>query len=66
MVTNRHELAPSPRRLLCVLAALAMMSVGLFVSAPPASADTSQFRGVNWARKGDNFTTGTLVLDGLS
>lgn len=66
MVTNRHELAASPRRVLCVLAALAMMSVGLFVSAPPASADTSQFRGVNWARKGDNFTTGTLVLDGLS
>jgi hypothetical protein len=32
----------------------------------PASAATSQFRGMNWARLGDNFTTGTHVLDGLS
>lgn len=34
--------------------------------ASPANANTSQFRGVNWARMGDNFTTGTLVLDGLN
>jgi hypothetical protein len=66
MLTNGYEFAPPLRRLLCMLTAVALMSVGLFVSAPQASADTSPFRGVNWARKGDNFTTGTLVLDGLS
>ncbi|MDQ1304347.1 MAG: hypothetical protein QG671_174 [Actinomycetota bacterium] len=35
-------------------------------STTPASTATSQFRGMNWARPGDNFTTGTHVLDGLS
>lgn len=31
-----------------------------------AYADTSQFRGVNWAMPGDNFTTGRLVIEGLN
>ncbi|MGB3444674.1 MAG: hypothetical protein WBA97_38545 [Actinophytocola sp.] len=66
MFTNGYRFALALRRLLCALATVALASVGVFVSAPPASADTSQFRGMNWARKGDNFTTGTLVLDGLS
>jgi len=66
MFTNRYDFALSLRRLLCVLTTVALTSVGVFVSASPANADTSQFRGMNWARQGDNFTTGTLVLDGLS
>ncbi|WP_316959737.1 cellulase family glycosylhydrolase [Streptomyces sp. TRM68367] len=32
----------------------------------PASADTAQFKGVNWAVLGDNFVRGPLVLDGLN
>ena len=32
----------------------------------PPGTGTRQFRGMNWARLGDNFTTGTHVLDGLS
>ncbi len=35
-------------------------------SAATALAGTSQFRGVNWARLGDNFDTGPLVPQGLS
>jgi hypothetical protein len=35
-------------------------------TAAPASADTSQFRGFNWAVLGDNFVEGPLVLDRLS
>jgi hypothetical protein len=66
MFTNRYEFALPLRRLLCVLTTVVLASVGVLVGASPASADTSQFRGMNWARTGDNFTTGTLVLDGLS
>ncbi|GAB7046742.1 glycoside hydrolase family 5 protein [Catenuloplanes indicus] len=32
----------------------------------PAAAAASQFRGMNWAVLGDNFSTGPLVLHGLS
>ncbi|GAA2372405.1 carbohydrate-binding protein [Catellatospora methionotrophica] len=39
---------------------------GLIIFTSPAEAATSQFRGMNWAVLGDNFSTGTLVLDGLS
>ncbi|MFI9008125.1 RICIN domain-containing protein [Actinosynnema sp. NPDC053489] len=38
----------------------------LVVPASPAVAATSQFRGMNWAVLGDNFSTGTLVVQGLS
>jgi hypothetical protein len=48
---------------LCTL--VAVPAVALF-GAPSASADTSQFRGVNWAVPGDNFKKVPLVLDGLS
>ncbi|WP_433498891.1 RICIN domain-containing protein [Sphaerimonospora sp. CA-214678] len=44
----------------------ALTSVAAIVPAPPANAATSQFRGMNWAVLGDNFSTGTLVLHGLS
>jgi len=49
------------------LLALAV-AAGLVLTAPPAPAQaaTSQFRGMNWAVLGDNFSTGPLVLDGLS
>ena len=62
---------PTPRRrllaraLVSVLTVLAMVPVGVLASGSPASASTNQFKGVNWARLGDNFTTGTLVLHGL-
>ena len=50
--------ARSVRRLLTgLLAALAY--------APSACADTTDFRGVNWAVLGDNFVEGNLVLYGL-
>jgi hypothetical protein len=66
MSFTRYRFTLSLRRLLCALTTVVLTSVGVVVSAPPAGADTSQFRGMNWARNGDNFTTGTLVLDGLT
>lgn len=57
---------PLRRILLSVLSTLALVPVVALASAPPASADTSQFRGVNWAVPGDNFVKGPLVLDGLT
>ncbi len=57
----------SSRRLLSALAVTALTALaGVVVSASPANAATSQFRGMNWAVLGDNFSTTTLVLDGLS
>ena len=66
--------SPSPARprsrrrvLVSVLSALAVLPAAVIVaSASPASADTSEFRGVNWAVPGDNFKKVPLVLDGLS
>ncbi|GAA3169780.1 hypothetical protein [Nonomuraea salmonea] len=40
-----------------LVAALAALA-GLVLTAPPAQAATSQFRGMNWAVLGDNFSTG--------
>ncbi len=54
------------RTVLAALLAAAIVAVTLIASSSSASADTSAFRGMNWARQGDNFTTGQLVLDGLS
>ncbi|MGB3437392.1 MAG: RICIN domain-containing protein [Actinophytocola sp.] len=48
-----------------VVTALAVLA-SLVVPASPAHAATSQFRGMNWAVLGDNFSTGTLVVQGLS
>ena len=57
----------SSRRLLIAVAVSALTAtMGLVVTPSPASAATSQFRGVNWAVLGDNFSTGTLVVQGLS
>ena len=48
------------RRAACIaLAAVAVSSVSSF-------AVTSQFRGVNWADKRDNFVSDVLVLSGMS
>ena len=48
------------RRVACsVLAATALSAVSSF-------AVTSQFRGVNWADKRDNFVSDVLVLSGMS
>jgi hypothetical protein len=38
----------------------------VLATAAPAAADTSQFRGFNWAVLGDNFVEGPLVLDKLN
>ncbi|MBV1856408.1 RICIN domain-containing protein [Catellatospora sp. NEAU-YM18] len=57
----------SLRRLLTALVVTALTALaGLLVWAPPAKAATRQFRGMNWAVLGDNFSTGTLVVQGLS
>ncbi|PPK98139.1 cellulase (glycosyl hydrolase family 5) [Kineococcus xinjiangensis] len=49
-----------------MLAALALLPFTALATSTPAAAATSQFRGMNWAVLGDNFSTGPLVLDGLS
>src|SRR5690606_24595216 len=58
------------RRVAGALAAIALLPATALTlavaTAPAAAADTSQFRGVNWAVFGDNFSTGPLVIDGLS
>ncbi|PSL42616.1 ricin-type beta-trefoil lectin protein [Saccharothrix carnea] len=62
---SRH--ARSSRRLLTALVVTAFTAAASLVAyAPPATAATSQFRGMNWAVLGDNFSTGTLVVQGLS
>ncbi|WP_433795632.1 ricin-type beta-trefoil lectin domain protein [Actinoplanes sp. CA-252034] len=48
------------------VAALTAIPLALMAAAPSASAATNQFQGVNWARAGDNFHAGPLVLYGLS
>lgn len=59
--------ARSPRRLLLIGLVTALAALGsVVVSSSPASAATRQFRGMNWAMLGDNFSTGPLVLHGLS
>lgn len=67
--TNEPQPARSRSRrrvLVSVLSALAVLPVVVVASASPASADTSQFRGVNWAVPGDNFKKVPLILDGLN
>jgi hypothetical protein len=54
------------RALACVLAAVGAVPMAVLGGASPAGADTTQFRGVNWGRLGDNFHGGPLVLHGLS
>ena len=64
---------PSPRLLRTLIrtlvgaaSALALIPALVLTAASPAAADTSRFRGVNWAVLGDNFVEGPLVLHGLS
>ncbi|MDI5936814.1 MULTISPECIES: hypothetical protein [unclassified Micromonospora] len=52
--------------LIALVTALAAMVGGVAVMSTPAVAATSQFRGMNWAVLGDNFSTGPLVVQGLS
>lgn len=62
--------APAPRtvgrRLIGMLAVLALLPFVAVATSAPATAATSQFRGMNWAVTGDNFSTGPLVIAGLS
>ncbi|WP_100449157.1 cellulase family glycosylhydrolase, partial [Glycomyces xiaoerkulensis] len=73
MSTNQHTGSSTPgrwrslrRALVSLLAAVALVPVTVLAGASPAAANTSDFRGFNWARMGDNFTSGRLVLDGMS
>ncbi|MGX7672550.1 glycoside hydrolase family 5 protein [Plantactinospora sp. DSM 117369] len=54
------------RILIGALAAVTLIPVAAVSGASPASAATNQFRGMNWAVLGDNFSTGPLVVQGLS
>ena len=68
MASDDHAAEP-PRRARSLIAAVVtafVVAAGLVVPAVPASAATSQFRGMNWAVLGDNFSTSTLVVQGLS
>jgi endoglucanase len=60
----------APRHSMKLLVALVVTAftavASLLVLAPPAQAATSQFRGMNWAVLGDNFSTGPLVPQGLN
>jgi endoglucanase len=68
----RHDEVSTSRRrslrlLLSILAVVTLMPVAVVAAAPPDGAPTtSQFKGMNWARPGDNFTRGIHVLEGLS
>ncbi|WP_344139254.1 RICIN domain-containing protein [Luedemannella flava] len=65
--TSRRR--PLRRGLIGALAALTVIPAAVaatVIAASPASAATSQFRGMNWAVLGDNFSTGVLVVQGLS
>ena len=61
--------APRRRRLAAIGAVTAVVAAAVAIAvtgSTPAYAATNQFRGMNWAVLGDNFSTGTLVLHGLS
>ncbi|WP_328432387.1 ricin-type beta-trefoil lectin domain protein [Streptomyces sp. NBC_00453] len=69
----RSGRSPARRRLLgrvlaAALTTLVAVPVSLLTGASPAAAavDPTQFRGVNWARIGDNFGDDPLVLEGMS
>lgn len=70
-MTTHDRSQPPPRRrsplrlLFDALAVLALVPAAVVAGTTPASADTGDFRGVNWAVLGDNFSTGPLVIDGL-
>jgi endoglucanase len=51
--------------LIAMVTALAALG-GVVVASSPAHAATRQFRGMNWAVLGDNFSTVPLVVQGLS
>lgn len=46
--------------------AVAVVSALFIAPAQPASAATSQFKGVNWADTRDNYNTGWVIPDGLA
>jgi len=51
------------------LTTLLVAPLAVLTAAPPAAAatpDVSQFKGVNWARPGDNYVNGPVVPEGLS
>ncbi|GAA0909867.1 hypothetical protein GCM10009557_84410 [Virgisporangium ochraceum] len=54
------------RVLLSAVTAVTVVPLAVAAGAAPAGAATNQFRGMNWAVLGDNFSTGPLVLHGLS
>lgn len=65
-MTNRQGTTSLRRTVISALAALALTPIAAVSLASPAAAATNQFKGMNWAVLGDNFSTSTLVLRGLS
>ncbi|MGI5158497.1 ricin-type beta-trefoil lectin domain protein [Microbispora sp. CA-102843] len=63
---NHPGMRSHRRSLACALAALAVGSAGVLAGATPAAADTSQFKGVNWADPRDNYADDPVVPSGLS
>jgi cellulase (glycosyl hydrolase family 5) len=61
-----HSRSSVLRRSLTLLVVTALALGGLVATSAPASAATNQFRGMNWAVLGDNFSKGPLVISGLS
>ncbi|MEV6303434.1 RICIN domain-containing protein [Actinoplanes sp. NPDC051861] len=70
--THQHRATVPPRRprsvrLLTIALVTALTALGsIVVASSPAAAATRQFRGMNWAVLGDNFSTSPLVLHGLT
>ncbi|MES2823552.1 MAG: hypothetical protein V4732_08120 [Pseudomonadota bacterium] len=55
------------KKLISVLALGISLTLGSMpLIAQEAPAPTNNFRGMNWAQLGDNFSTGPLVIQGLS
>src|SRR5690606_26037722 len=68
--TTLARSAPRGGRLAAVGTAIAIAAaasvIAVLAPATPALGATNQFRGMNWAVLGDNFSTSPLVLHGLS
>lgn len=60
-----HRLRRKPTAVVAAFV-MAAASAAFVIQAPPASAATSQFKGVNWADARDNYNSGWVIPTGLS
>jgi endoglucanase len=65
LFTSPQKGRPLRWRLIALALTTVMVLAAFVVSSSSAQADTSGFRGMNWARLGDNYTQGELVVQGL-